>query len=513
MTSIPPFVYSYTVESPGVSDSAGRKEVTVVRPLVILAYAALVPTLAVLLELVAPTAQPEECRAGLRLLRVLQTGAESSVAALWRLTEAKGQLVPRARDLGYREAGRIPTEPDGPAVYVQKAALGSGERAGEPDGRSGNSAPQVFQVGLKILDFEYKRPNRPKETVTVAVWYPTDKEPSRYVYRGVPPGVSRLALEAPLAARGRPYPLVLFAHGGFGSGFNSAFFMEYLASHGYIVVAPDYVDTAPPDYRRQVAFSRMSAQNRGASLSVLRILPQWLRDMSEDRSFMLSYLAEHRFRHTSFVLDEMVRQNRDPKTVFYRSIREEALGVCGHSEGGLTVLGKVGAHPDAQFRDGRIKAALVFSAPAYPFETTLENIDLPLMLMTGDDDTPALHPELPRRLIYNEAKPPKYYLVLKNADHFSFGNQVCGSLLLCEAVEKNPQANAICQYGLALFDRYLRASSAAQAQLATTDSAWAYYVKEERAGDTVEWGKEPPAGHSGPGGWRRRYGVGGAGRR
>ena len=37
-----------------------------------------------------------------------------------------------------------------------------------------------------------------------------------------------------------PYPLVVFSHGNGGMRLQSLFFTEYLASHGYVVIAPDH---------------------------------------------------------------------------------------------------------------------------------------------------------------------------------------------------------------------------------------------------------------------------------
>jgi len=125
------------------------------------------------------------------------------------------------------------------------------------------------------------------------------------------------------------------------------------------------------------------------------------------------------------------------------------------------------------------------------------------MLMAADDDSPALHPDLPRRIIYDKANPPKFYLVLKNAIHFAFGNRGCDQTPLYQAVESDPQVNAICRYGLAFFDRYLLGNLSAGGQLEESDSAWAYYIKEEKPGESFEWGSEPAPGTGGPGGIRK----------
>jgi len=405
-------------------------------------------------------------------------------------------------------AGCIQAEPDVISIPASPQDAHQGPVLPSEDEVPGDRVPderevKIYNVGLAILDFEYHRPDGEKETVTVAVWYPTEEEPQPYVYPIVRDYESKVAMNAPVAGEEGSYPLVLFAHGGYGSAYGSSFFTEYLARHGYIVVAPDYVDTMPPYYQQQIAFSRTKEGNVGEPLVVLWLTGQFAEDMSADRDKYLSYLAEHRMAHTSFVIDEMLELNDSPASPFYQTIQEETIGICGHSMGGSTVLGKVGAYPGSKFEDVRIKAALLLSTSAYPFENNIGNIDVPIMLMAGDDDEPAMHPEVPRRTIYDLASPPRFYFVLKNATHFDFGNSVCGEIPLYEAVEINPQASAICRYGLAFFEKYLRGNLSADEQLGTTDSALVYYIKEEVAGESCVWGSEPPPGTGGAGGIRR----------
>jgi len=72
----------------------------------------------------------------------------------------------------------------------------------------------------------------------------------------------------------------------------------------------------------------------------------------------------------------------------------------------------MGAHPVPRHKDVRSKAALLFSAPAYPWENPLNEHHSAIMVMTGDEDAPALGPDVPRRILYDRATPRKFYLVL-----------------------------------------------------------------------------------------------------
>jgi predicted dienelactone hydrolase len=372
---------------------------------------------------------------------------------------------------------------------------------------SRNGQGGAFNVGLRIVELEYRHANGRKQTMAAAVWYPTETPPHPFTYHAEEDVQSRLATNAPVALKTGPHPLVVFAHGAYGSGYNSAFFTEHLASRGYVVVAPDYDDMAPPGYTRQIAFSRIKDGNTGHPLRIVAVAGLFVADMNRNRDRFFAYLAEHRLPQTTFVVDEMLRLNNTPGSLLHGAINERAIGICGHSLGGATALGKIGGHPDARFKDGRLNAALIFSAPVFPWEDTLKNITPPLMVMAGDEDAPALGPELPRRILYDKANPPKFYLVLSHATHFAFANRGCGGLPTYQAVEKNPQTRAICRYGLAFFEKFLRKAPDAGAVLDKQSPEWACYAKEERPGQTSEWGKEPLMNRAGgPGGIRKEIG-------
>lgn len=353
------------------------------------------------------------------------------------------------------------------------------------------SSNKTYNAGLKIVDFPYTNSEGASEVITTAIWYPTDETPAQYTYHLNKAYKSRVAFNASQVASGEQYPLVLFAHGAFSSGYASAYFMEYLAQHGFIAVAPDYIDTKPPAYTEPIAFSTIKKGKADTAFAVLQAARTWVKDMNADRNFFISYLEKHRLNHTSYVIDQMLRLNQDASSLFYQKINQDKIGMMGHSEGGLTTLGKIGAESHTQFKDVRIKAALLFSSPAYPFENNLTDIQIPIMSMAGDNDPQSIGHGIPRRTIYDQTKIPKYYLIIKNANHFTFGNQEYLNLPLYVTVERNLQTNVISRYGLAFFQKYLKNDSSADKQLAVSDPNLAYYIKEEKPGDVFEQGQQP----------------------
>lgn len=101
----------------------------------------------------------------------------------------------------------------------------------EPD------APGPYAAGVTTLFFE----SEAGKFLVAELWYPaapTDAPPdpypelplSREAHRDVDPDRS-----------GAPYPLVAFSHGYAGIRYQSPFLTEYLAQHGYVVVAVDHV--------------------------------------------------------------------------------------------------------------------------------------------------------------------------------------------------------------------------------------------------------------------------------
>lgn len=73
---------------------------------------------------------------------------------------------------------------------------------------------------------------------TVQVWYPTDEpSPVLYSYDGL---LSDTAYDNGPPACATPRPVMMFSHGSGGVRYQSTFWTEYLATHGWVVVAPDH---------------------------------------------------------------------------------------------------------------------------------------------------------------------------------------------------------------------------------------------------------------------------------
>ena len=105
------------------------------------------------------------------------------------------------------------------------------------------TAPGPYAVGYRESALSYPDPasdGATERTLRLALWYPTDDtdgEEVRYMGAFEASGVLGDAAVADGA-----FPLVVFSHGHQGYAENSAFLMVHLASHGFVVAAPDHTD-------------------------------------------------------------------------------------------------------------------------------------------------------------------------------------------------------------------------------------------------------------------------------
>jgi len=334
---------------------------------------------------------------------------------------------------------------------------------------------QMFNVGFTILESQYAQADA-RETITVAIWYPTSGQTRSYIYNN---GFrSQVAPDAPPASGGA-LPLITFYHGGYSTGIQSLCLTEHLASRGFIVAAPDFIDTIPPGFVEPAAFERIrGTQGVKDPVAVLRIVGEFARAMNADREMFYWYMERFRLGKARFVIDVMLQEGTRRDSLFYGVIDRDAIGISGHSLGGLTTLGLIGAHPREELRDPRVKAALALSSGVYPYEDRISRIQTPLMTMHGDHDEP-MNPDYPRGLLYERANPPKYYLVLRDATHFTFGNTPCqqySTISDCQA--SDPRVRAINSYSSAFFEKYLKNSTEADRQLSRTDPILLLYEKD-----------------------------------
>ena len=218
----------------------------------------------------------------------------------------------------------------------------------------------------------------PRELETV-VWYPA------------PAGSGEVDLalggvvDAPFDLSSGPRPVVLFSHGSCGFATQSLFLTAWLATHGFVVVAPPH----PGNTVNEIATCSGNPDS-----------------------------ATERPEDMLFVLDTMLAANADPSSLFFESLDEDAIAMSGHSFGGFTTFRVVA-------RDPRIKVALPLMA-ATPPEGRFE---IPSLTVISDADGTVNNEQSVDA--YQRSARPKWLVNILHAGHFA-GSGPCFSGPDCE---------------------------------------------------------------------------------
>jgi dienelactone hydrolase len=206
---------------------------------------------------------------------------------------------------------------------------------------------------------------------------------------------------------GRPYPLLVFAHGSGGLGDGYDVLLRTWAGAGYVVAAPSF-----PIARDDAAAGDWTVD-----------LPKLPADMS-------------------FVIDQVLRLNGDATSPLHGAVDPERIGVAGHSMGGMTVLAVAG---NTCCHDRRIKAAVVLAGRETPFGSGVfwNRIITPVLLVHGDADLNVTYAD--GRRAYNDAPPPRFLLTILGGDH---GTPYTGD-------PDHPQAGLVAGATVDFLDHYL----------------------------------------------------------
>ena len=210
-----------------------------------------------------------------------------------------------------------------------------------------------------------------------------------------------------------PLPLVVFATGYGGTSTNYAPLYDHWVQAGYVVAAPNFP---------------LSSEHApgGTSAADFTSQPGDLR----------------------FVLDELLKANKQRRSGLYRVVDPKRVGLVGKSLGGITVL-TVGYNPAE--RDPRFKAVIAMTAtPSGGVDFT--GITTPLLLVHGDADT--LVPISGSQESYDRAQGPKFFVTVHGSTHGSaFGGATDPASTLVEVTT------------LHFLDRYVNGMKAGLTQL------------------------------------------------
>ena len=276
-----------------------------------------------------------------------------------------------------------------------------------------------FAVGTTAVDV----PAASELTLTTQVWFPVDLPYSEasslplYYYEGIASGEA-IAEQTPACSQ--THPVFLFSHGHNGVRYQSIYLMEFLASHGYIVLAPDHKYNTFYD---------------------------------ADESH-LTDIVTRRPKDLTDTFDWLLKQVNTPSSPFFGCANPQGgFAVGGHSFGGYTALASGGSKIDVQglenycqtepgflcntnlttlsqraldgrvdLSDPRVWGTVALSPAGYTlFHKGIEDLSVPTIILTGDTDT-STPLEIVKPLFDGMLTTPRFFGVFKDTGHVSFSN-------------------------------------------------------------------------------------------
>ncbi|MEP1125000.1 MAG: hypothetical protein ABJH68_14040 [Ilumatobacter sp.] len=282
-----------------------------------------------------------------------------------------------------------------------------------------------YDVGVATITITDPARERP---LTTDVWFPlaadSQGDPHRYTFVTGDYYESPRAISATpdLISPDGPFPLVVYSHGSGGQRYIASDYTETIASHGYIVVAPDHTGNT--------AIERVS----GVEIDRSRV--------ALDRP--LDVIA---------VIDAMLNPESTETVGFVGSVDPEQVAVTGHSFGGFTTYAVVSGYENelgSSPADDRIDAIIPL-APAVGDGTSeqsllsdeaLSTVDVPQLVMVGTDDvTTPVVPNVTRAFDLTTSD-PLYRVELVAGEHQSF-TDVCDYLDFFPTLDPPPSEAVI----------------------------------------------------------------------
>lgn len=241
-------------------------------------------------------------------------------------------------------------------------------------------APGPFPVGMR--GGEVADPARPGRVLPYEVWYPDRDE----------------------GKRGARHPLIVASHSSGGHKRQLAYLCAHLASHGYVVAAPDHVGSTAADAAER---ARRAARNDVLSAAARdALIARMIADRVPDLRLIISTLLGSGTAKLS------------------PSIDQGRIGLVGWSFGGWSVL----ATPEADERVGAV-AAFAPAGASNPLPGILPvtltfawKHKVPTLLLAAEQDRSI--PLSGVEELYARVPSSKAMFVLRGADHGHFADPV-----------------------------------------------------------------------------------------
>jgi predicted dienelactone hydrolase len=263
------------------------------------------------------------------------------------------------------------------------------------------------QYPVAVQSAELHDRGRADRAVALEIWYPaaasernrdlTPESQDSYTIFGAHRVRQEAVRDAP--ADGSRFPLVLFSHGMAGHRRQSSFFCTHLASHGYVVIAPDHGGSTVTDLVGVAMRLRMGG---AIPADIEALLGRYVADRPLDLAFILDAIEARTLALPSPI---------DPARV----------ALSGHSFGGFTALALAAI-------DARVKHVLAL-APAGGAGPLASEALTAALAVDGARHVPTLYLALGRDSLlpldgivglFRRAPEQSRMFVLPEADHMHF---------------------------------------------------------------------------------------------
>lgn len=390
-----------------------------------------------------------------------------SLIVLWRLSQPQRESAPRAGIAWLRTAG---------GFLLLGLSLLPPILLPVPSTPAPTGPHPVGTVSLMLVDDSRRalysqNPDEPR-AIMLQVWYPADSESVQKAKRApwmeeaedLAPAIAKiLGLPAFSArhlryatshayadippAKMNSYPLLLFSHGWRGFRTQNSYQMEELASHGYVVAAPDHTYGAV-----------MTVFPTDEAIPYNPDALPYQRDLSdEDYKEKANQLVTQWAGDLSFIIDVLASGENlgGPLKSLSPKLDVEHVGVLGHSTGG-------GAIVEFCARDSRCQAGFGMDTYLEPVSEAVlaSGLEQPFLFMYSQAWPSADNLARFERL-YAQTASPSYRVDIDGTAHYDFTDLPAFSPLAAPLGFKGPLdgervLTIIRAYSVAFFDRQLR---------------------------------------------------------
>jgi predicted dienelactone hydrolase len=278
-----------------------------------------------------------------------------------------------------------------------------------------------FEVGYREIPITYDDAGTMNEReVILRVWYPAQDGSgaplARYAVGGIVDIPTDVALDAPPVTDATNLPLAIYSHGNGGEGLLGYPYGELMASHGWILVAPNHTGNTAFDFLDNPDPFTRSALDRPNDITAIidELESGFAGDELEGRANTSAvFLFGHSFGgYTTFVTGGT-------------AVDVDALimGCDGAMSDDCDVLAAPGV--EAAYRAGFLDERVVALAPQAPaigsiVESELAELDVPSMLMSGLLDQTTTQEESAEPAWRGLDHPDDIWVEMPRGAHFTF---------------------------------------------------------------------------------------------